>query len=187
MDSPRISDRKPIFSNQFVTLYSVVADFDSYTREYFVTDHGKRVGVLATRHDRVLLVRQYRLRLDGLSWEIPGGRVATDEAPEAAARRVFLAETGHRCGELAPLFSYDVGLDTRHSPTTLFRASGAEKVGDVDGETVEAHWIPFEQCMKMAFPGGIVDVNTTTALFAYELLRGRSAFGSQGSRGSHGG
>ena len=187
MASPRISGRKPIFSNQFVTLYSVAADFGSHTREYFVTDHGKRVGVLATRHDCVLLVRQYRLLLHGLSWEIPGGRVGTDEAPEAAARRVFLEETGHRCGELVPLFSYEAGLDTRHSPTTLFRASGAEKVGDVDGERMEAHWVPFERCMKMAFTGGIVDVNTTTALFAYELLRGRSASGSKDSRESHGG
>ena len=172
MDSPRISDKKPIFSNEFLTLYSVAADFGSHTREYFVTECGERVGVLATRDDSVLLVRQYRFLLGGLSWEIPGGRVDTDETPETAARREFLEETGHNCGELEPLLSYEAGMDTRHNPTTLFHASGAsgaEKIGDVDGETIEAHWVPFERCMEMVFAGEIADVFTITALFAYHI------------------
>ena len=169
MKPPRISDKKPIFSNEFLTLYSVAADFGSYTREYFVTECGERVGVLATRDDSVLLVRQYRFLLGGLSWEIPGGRVGGDETPEGAARREFLEETGYRCGKLAPLFSYEAGMDTRHNPTVLFHASDVEKVGDFDSETVETHWVPFGRCMDMALAGDIADVFTVTALFAYHI------------------
>jgi len=71
------------------------------------------------KDDKGLLVRQYRLLIDGLSWEIPGGGVEANENPEDAALRECLEETGISCRNLHTLVSFHVGLDNVHNPTSV--------------------------------------------------------------------
>ena len=169
--TPRhISEKRTLLSTGFFTVYSVTADFGDFQREYFVTEDGPRVGILAFKDDSILMVRQYRFLLNGLSWEIPGGKVDPGEDLETAAGREFLEETGYRCANLKSLFSYDVGLDIRHNPTSLFETSEVEYVHPIEEETVDVEWVPFDDCLEWVLTGKITDIFTITAVFSHQLL-----------------
>ena len=169
MNRPVFSEKRTIFRNQFVELYSITADFGSHTKEYFVTETGHRVGVVVVRNDSVLLVRQYRFILNGLSWEIPGGRVEEGEAAESAIIRECLEETGYRLDTLKPLMKYEAGLDTRSNPTEVFYSSDLTKITEHSSEIEECHWVPLERCFEMIHTQEIMDVFTISALMAYKL------------------
>src|SRR5213593_2346917 len=93
----RIGPRKVVYENQYQQIYRVAAEFEGFTKELYVNDYGQRVGLLFVRGETVLLVRQYRLLVKQLAWEIPGGKVDPGENPEAGAVREGLEEAGLRC------------------------------------------------------------------------------------------
>ena len=116
MHSPKIESRQLVYQDRYHRISRVVANFGDFVKEYFVNDTGTRVGLLAIKDGKVLLVQQYRLLIDRLSWEIPGGCVDEGETPEAAAVRECLEETGVCCFNLQPLVFYYPGLDICGQP-----------------------------------------------------------------------
>src|SRR5439155_23416005 len=91
-----------------------VADFGAFRKEYFVTVHPLRAALLVVRGGEALLARQYRLLVDRVAWEVPGGAVEAGESPEAAALRECREETGVRCGSARPLLAVQPSVDTWH-------------------------------------------------------------------------
>lgn len=173
MYPPRIGRRRVIYENEYQQLYRVTADFDGFVKEYFVTDYGQRAGLMVVNAEAVLLVRQYRLLIDRVSWEIPGGRVDDGETPEAAAIRECLEETGLLCQNLKPLLSFHPGLDTVHNPTYLFYTDEfVETTGNnwYTHEVPEHIWIPLPRCIEMVFAQQIVDSLSIVALLAYQTM-----------------
>ena len=169
--SPRIGHRQVVYQNRYHHVYRVEADFGEFTKEYFVTDYGKRAGLLVLQGDSVLLVRQYRMLIDRLSWEIPGGKVEDGETSPAAAVRECLEETGLRCRNLKPLLSFQPGLDTLHNPTDLFYTDAFEEAnGREPGarEVVSWEWVPLTRCIDMVFQQEIVDSLSVLALLSYQ-------------------
>ncbi|MEO0248871.1 MAG: NUDIX hydrolase, partial [candidate division WOR-3 bacterium] len=68
-------------------------------REYVI--FGRSVLLVPITDDqRVVLVNQYRHPTGGFILELPAGKVEDCEAPETAAARELLEETGYRAGEL---------------------------------------------------------------------------------------
>jgi ADP-ribose pyrophosphatase len=88
-----ISSRKVVYKNHYQKIYRVQVGFDGFTKEIYVNEYGQRVGLLIVRADEVLLVRQYRFRVNELAWELPGGKMDPGETPEQAAAREGLEET----------------------------------------------------------------------------------------------
>lgn len=73
-------------------------------QEHHVVEIGDSVCVLPiTTGGDLVLVGQYRHPHGGTHWEAPAGRVDPGEAPEAAAARELLEETGYRAGKLMPM------------------------------------------------------------------------------------
>jgi ADP-ribose pyrophosphatase len=168
---PNIGPREVVYKNDFQQVYRVEADFGNFVKEYFVTDFGWHSGILVVREESVLLVRQYRLLINKLSWEIPGGRVDDGETPEAAAIRECLEETGIRCFNPLPLIHYHIGLDTTYCPTYIFY-TGESAIDNEPGhmhkhEISSFEWVPLTQCLEMTREQKIIDSFTILALYAY--------------------
>jgi len=171
---PSIRERQLVFESQFSKLYQVTADFDSFSKEYVVNDLGSRAGVVIVVDDRVLLVQQYRLLVDRVSWEIPGGAVDGDEDPADAAVRECLEETGIRCVDVQPILTYQLSLDTLHNPTHLYY-SHAIVQADVPrathpGEIDRHEWVSLSRCVEMVFAGEIEDSFSIIALLGYRAM-----------------
>lgn len=159
-----------IYTDRYQQLYRITADFGQFQKQYCVTDTGTRAGMLAVRDGAVLLVRQYRLLLNDLSWEIPGGRVDEGESPHDAAVRECLEETGARCRQARPLIFYQAGLDISSCPTHIFvceDVTPGQPVTDVR-EVVACEWVPLARCREMVARGELVDCLTVMALLAYQ-------------------
>ena len=171
---PKILNREVVYRNDFYHVCRVDADFGEFTKQYYVSEHGQRVGLIVLRGDDVLLVRQYRLLLDGLSWEIPGGGVEAGENVEDAAVRECREETGVVCRNLTPLVQFHQGLDAVNSYSHVFYTKEFTETGDklIDPtESVDHHWVPLEQCVEMIFSGRIADSFSMASLLSYQALK----------------
>ena len=160
-----------VYKDRNQTIQKVVARFDGFSKEYFVSDHGQRTAVVVAKNHDILLARQYRLLINGLSYEVPGGGVDENETPEAAAARECLEETGVRCSNLKELIDYQAGLDIWKNPTSLFYSEDAEEI--VEDESDRRIWIPLERCIEMVFTRQIVDSLSIIAIFSYRISLNR--------------
>jgi len=157
-----------VYQDRNQKIQRVIARFDGFTKEYYVSDHGQRVAVVVVRGNDILLVRQYRLLIDGLSYEIPGGRVEEGETLEAAAARECLEESGVHCRKLKPLISYHAALDIWQNYTHTFLSEDCEETFTADpGKCV---WMPLPRCIEMVFTQQIVDSMSILALLVYHML-----------------
>lgn len=169
---PFKKEKHIVYENKYSHVYTQNVDFGSFTKEYFVLNCGDRAGILVLRDGAALLVRQYRFLIDGLSWEIPGGKVDESESPEESAQRECFEETGIRCRNLRPLLHCQETLDAISSPMHLFYTRDFEDSQNFtpDPREVESlHWVPLEQCLRMVKTGEIVDSFTVLALMAYKI------------------
>jgi ADP-ribose pyrophosphatase len=168
-------DETVVYENQYQRVYSRTVSFANFEKQYFVTDYGERAAVVLISLGGVLLTRQYRHLIDGLSWEIPGGRVEPGETVVAAAQRECLEETGLVCGDLRPLIQYHPGLDTVQNHTHVFSAELAEQTlppHSPDTEVFSREWVALDSCMAMIADGQINDSLSLIALLAYDRFRG---------------
>jgi ADP-ribose pyrophosphatase len=97
---------------------------------YTVKTHSYVVVLALTGEGRVPLVRQYRPAVDAYVLEFPSGHVNAGEAPEQAARRELLEETGCRAGELVALGSMFVDSGRLQTVQEGFFAPDVEVVND---------------------------------------------------------
>jgi 8-oxo-dGTP pyrophosphatase MutT (NUDIX family) len=119
----------------------------------------------------VLLVRQYRLLINGLSYEIPGGRVDENETPQAAAIRECQEEAGVQCCNLKPLISYHPSLDIWKNYTYVFYSEEPRETAK-EG-TVPRVWVPLARCIEMVLAQQIVDSLSIIALLTYHMLENK--------------
>ena len=82
-------------------------DAAGFTIHRSIVRHGGSAVMMAVdEHDRVLLVRQFRLPAGEYLWELPAGRLDPGEQPLEAAQRELVEETGYRAESWKELVSY---------------------------------------------------------------------------------
>lgn len=169
----RIGPRETLHRNPFSTLYAVRAEFESFAKDYYVTDFGPRAGMMAVRDGKVLLTAQYRFLVNRVAWEIPGGRIDPGESALEAAQRECLEETGVFCAEPRPLVTYRPGLDNVENLTTVFYSEQIQErrpfVPD-PAEVLAIAWLPLDDCLAMVWNGQIADGLTVSAVLGYRCL-----------------
>ena len=168
-----------VYADPYHTIYKLGVRVRCVDKEYRVIESGSRAGVLPVKGDAILLVRQYRLLIDGLSWEIPGGKVEAGETPRQAAIRECCEETGVQCRDLQPLAGYHPGLDTFCNPTYLYSSNDISESATAmtpQGETVAMAWFPLAEALDMILSLQIVDAFTMIGVMSYKIrsdLKGR--------------
>lgn len=146
-------------------------DGDAVERE--IVEHPDAVAVVPVHDDgTVVLLRQYRHPLGRTILEIPAGKLdVKGEAPEDAARRELLEETGLEARELTELvvFANSSGWTDEH--TTLYVACGLRTADRPDGFTATAEEasmevvrMPLDEAVAMARSGELVDAKTVLGL-----------------------
>ena len=160
-----IERKEKVYQDKNQIIQKIVAHFDGFDKEYFFSDHGERSALLAVRNGKVLLVRQYRLIINELSYEIPGGRVDVNETPKNAAIRECFEETGVKCKTLKPLVSYHPDLDIWKNYTFIFFTDDLDNLPEDESDSYA--WIPLQRCIEMVFSEKITDSLSIIALLAY--------------------
>lgn len=134
-------------------------------------------GTVVTDPSRgVLMLWRHRFITDTWGWEIPAGRIDPGETPAEAAQREVLEETGWRPTGLQPMVTYHPTNGLSDQRFHLFRATGAEYVGEPTdaSESERVEWVPEAQVRALARAGAVPDGLSLTALL-YAM-----AFGSLG-------
>jgi 8-oxo-dGTP pyrophosphatase MutT (NUDIX family) len=162
------------YRDPYQRIERIEADFDAFSKTYFVHDHGRRVGIVVEREGRILLARQYRLLVDGPSLEIPGGGVKRGETPRQSALRECLEETGVRCSGARTLVRYMPGMDIFRNPTEIFVGTKPQLPRRFRAQRSEVHdtvWLPVQEVADMIFAGRIACGLTVVGVLAF-LHRG---------------
>jgi len=123
--------------------------------------YGRRNGAIVfpvTEDGKVIVVKQFRQGIMGITFELPAGIARTGEDMVLAVRRELLEETGYEPGELFQTRN-GVCLDATSSWTKdqTFLAFGCRRVGeaaDNPRESIELVLMSFEEWMAHVFVGG---------------------------------
>ncbi len=109
------------------------------TGKFYVIENPDWVNVVAvTKALDVVLIEQFRHGIEEVILEIPGGMIDADEAPESAARRELLEETGYTADEFVFLGKSRPNPAIQNNWVYHFAAVNAEKTGQVEFDEHES-------------------------------------------------
>ena len=144
--------------------------------DFFVFDSPDWVNIIPiTKHDKIVMVRQFRHGCRCVLLEIPGGLVDNaDKDPAETAKRELLEETGY--------ISEDISLISKVFPQPAFinnlgmtylakqvRKTSIQKLDDA--EDIEVVLMDLQEIRKMLLRGDIRHGQTAMALSLYLLMR----------------
>ncbi len=156
-----LSTRK-VYENPWMQLREDVAELpDGRTTRYGVVTFGDCVGIVPfVDDDRVLLVRQYRyVQGENHRWEIPTGDVRESETLQQAAQRELAEEAGYHAGRLIHICSYYTSKSICDETAHLYigKELTPAKASVDDTEFLQRRVFPFEDALRMALEGEIMD------------------------------
>lgn len=169
----KIENQGIVYQDKYRKIEKIRAVFDSFIKDFFVSDFGEKAAVIVVKNDSVLFVKQYRLLVNSISYEIPGGSVNAKEKPEDAAVRECLEETGFKCVNLRALLNFNLDLEYTKNYTHIFYSDDVENMPGSDGRYA---WIPIRDCMNMIFAEKISDCLSIISIFAYWTKVNRQGF-----------
>jgi ADP-ribose pyrophosphatase len=150
---------------------------DGKTTIYGVVTFGDCVGIVPFVDDEnVLLVRQYRyVQGENHRWEIPTGGVHQGESLEQAAQRELAEEAGFHAGRLIHVSSYYTSKcicdETAH--IYLGKELRREEARPDDTEFLQRRVFPFDEALRMALEGAIMDSMSVIGLLLAARRMGR--------------
>lgn len=132
------------------------------------------VNIIAlTRHDNVVLVRQFRHGIEEVTLEIPGGAVDVGESHGVAAERELFEETGYRAKRWIRLGEIQPNPAIQNNTASTWLALDAERVDAPHpdpGEIIAVEEAPLGHMREM-LRAGTIKHGIVVAAFAHLLLR----------------
>jgi 8-oxo-dGTP pyrophosphatase MutT (NUDIX family) len=140
--------------------------------DFHVLDAPDWVNVVpVTPEGEVVCVRQYRPGTDEVTLEIPGGMIEPGEAPEAAARRELLEETGFAAERFVALGVVDPNPAIQSNACHTFLAAGAtqQQAPTPDGaEELSVERVPLDETRALVRDGSIRHALVVVAFYLVE-------------------
>mgnify|MGYP000677194086 FL=1 len=152
-----------------VKLSTVELPDQKYSKREIVL-HDNAVAVVAIHDDKILLVKQYRISVDKIIYEVPAGMIEHDENPKDAALRELEEETGYRAKNIEYLTEFYSTPGFCTEKLSIFYAKDLEFVGQNldEGENLEVVEMTLEEAMSMIESGEIMDGKTISSILFYD-------------------
>lgn len=174
----RVTASRYIHKDRWISLRAddCVTDEGAVVAPYYILEYPDWVELVALDADNnVLLVKQYRHGLGGISTELPaGGMDPCETDPVAAAARELLEETGCS-GTFSVVGESWPNAGTHSNRTHIVLACDVVRVAepkDDPAERIETIWVSAAEAIRMALAGELTVGMQTSA-----LLRGLTAAG----------
>lgn len=152
-----------------VKLSTVELPDQKYSKREIVL-HDNAVALVAIHDDKILLVKQYRISVDKIIYEVPAGMIEHDENPKDAALRELEEETGYRAKNIEYLTEFYSTPGFCTEKLSIFYAKELEFVGQNldEGENLEVVEMPLEEALSMIESGEIMDGKTISSILFYD-------------------
>ena len=142
---------------------------------YYVIEYPNWINVFAlTKHNEVLLVRQYRHGFGKTLVELPSGTIENNENPIETAKRELLEETGYTGNYFKQIGRVCPNTSNHNNLTYSILATGLEKVTEPvidETELIEPILLPLNKVIEMAKKGEFLQaLHTSTIFFALNEL-----------------
>jgi ADP-ribose pyrophosphatase len=151
---------------------SVTADGQTIQRDFVL--HPGAVAILPlVDAEHVCLLRNHRVIVNEVLWEVPAGTLEPGEAIEAAAIRELAEETGYQARHWRKLLEFYPSPGILSERTHLFVASeltAGTRHPEAD-EQLEPHIVPWSQALAWTRDGTIRDAKTLLALLWWQQQR----------------
>jgi 8-oxo-dGTP pyrophosphatase MutT (NUDIX family) len=123
------------------------------------------IAILDQAEEHVLMSYRHRFVPDVWGWELPGGLLDPEEAPERTAVREALEETGHRVGSVQHVATFEPMIGTVRSPHHVFVGRDAELVADpTEFDEGVYEWVPLAKVRDLVSEGRVQSSGTLIAL-----------------------
>lgn len=139
-------------------------------REY-VQRHDAICVLLMDGNDNYLLVKQDRA-VFGQQFEIPAGKIESNETPYEAAKREVLEETGYDVTDLTYIGVYYPSVEYTTETIYCYFAfvEGKQKKQKLDdGEKIDLVWVSNEEMIDLIEGGKIKDSKTILAYYKFNF------------------
>ena len=151
------------YSDKYCKIENLKADFGSFYKDYLLVHYSKKASIVIVKNNKILMTKQYRLLINKLSLEVPGGALEKKEKPAQAAKRECIEETGVTCKNLRPLVQYFTALEYIKNYNYIFFTNkfNSEKIKP------NCVWIPLKKCLKMIKSKKINDSLSIISILSY--------------------
>ncbi|NGM65639.1 NUDIX hydrolase [Sphingobacterium sp. SGR-19] len=137
--------------------------------EYYVLEYPTWVNMIAfTEDNQILFVRQYRHGANKIMVELPAGVVDDGEAPEAAAHRELLEETGYVFESIEYICELYANPATSGNLTYTYVLKGGRKIQEQQldsSEDIDVVVMGIEEAKQFLFDNKIGQALHASALF----------------------
>lgn len=174
----KLLNQKKIYNNPFLTVFEESlerGDGKEVNKFYSVARRDAAFILSLTKDKKVPLVFQYKNGVKEVIWELPAGFVEEKEAPEEAARRELLEETGYQAKDFELLGKFAPNPSISNNRNFVFFAKDAEKVAEQKldtNEDIEVRLFSFEELTKSIIEGKSIFIDLQSQ-FSLLLLKER--------------
>ena len=163
-----------VYRGRVITLNLETVDLpNGHRAELEIIHHPGGAAIVALNEAlQVCLLRQFRHAAGGWIWELPAGKLEPAEPPLATARRELIEEAGCSASDWLSLGSYVSSPGVFTEVVHLFLATRLQsaEICHEAAESIEVHWVNFDDACTLAARGVINDGKTALGLLRAQTL-----------------
>jgi ADP-ribose pyrophosphatase len=189
-EAERIVGRETVAQGRIVRFEKVTAELpDGKLAVRDVVRHPGGAAIVALDGEGyVYLVRQYRTPFDGVTLEIPAGKLEPGEDPQVCAERELAEEVGFTAGRVRMAMALYSTPGFCDEVIHIFLAEGlkeAEAKPD-DDEFLNVVMLPLDAAVEMVRTGELRDAKSVAGVLYADMERRRGGAGGPGAGGASG-